>query len=78
MTPEEFKKFNRLSQEKQIELFTEARKNLKLSQAELGEKLEIYGYAGGRRTIQSWEHKKAKIPALVYELLISNFKDRPS
>lgn len=74
MTPEEFKKFKALTQDEQINLFVKARKNLNMSQTDLGDRLEIYGYAGGRRTVQSWEHGKANIPPLVYDLILNNFK----
>jgi len=76
MTKKEFKQWKLLSQEHQIMRVKDARKALGLTQAQLGDKLRLYGYRGGRATIQKWEQGLCKIPVLVYELMREGFAER--
>ena len=76
MTPQQFKEWSKMTTEQQTELFKNSRKELKLNQAELGEKLSLYGYSGGRSTVQKWEQGLIKIPPLVYDLIVCGFADR--
>ena len=76
MTSEGFKKWKALNQMQQVKAFKEARKVLGLNQTELGERLELYGYSGGKNTVQAWEQGRGKIPPLVYDLMVEQFRDR--
>jgi DNA-binding XRE family transcriptional regulator len=76
MTKQDFKDWSSLSQTQQVNKFKFARISLGLTQIELGEELEIYGYRGGRKTIEAWEQGLRKIPFLVYELVYEEFAER--
>jgi len=76
MTKQEFKWSQSLSQEHQIMHIKAARKALGLTQTQLGDKLRLYGYRGGRATVQKWEQGLCKIPVLVYELMREGFAER--
>ena len=69
MTAEDFKRWAALTGVQQVTKFKKARKALELTQPELGDKLNLYGYKGGAATVKTWEQGKAKIPPLVYEFV---------
>jgi len=75
MTPNDFKEWQALNTVQQTRKFKAARKVLKLSQTELGERLRLYGYSGGKNTVQSWEQGRGKIPPLVYDLILEQFRE---
>lgn len=76
MNKKEIEAWPKKSPLQQIKALIKARKELKLTQSQLGDELKIYGYKGGVATVQSWEQGVVKIPVLVFDLVESGFAER--
>ena len=76
MTNDELIHWGTLTSRQKIRKFKKIRKSLGITQAELGEKLRIYGYSSGASAVKKWETAAITIPVFVYELMIERFAER--